>query len=68
MSRLGRAVAWLFPSVSPADQSIVLAAMEGRTITPVSVSLWSPHPHHSWEFTDAALAQLVTDWQKEPQA
>lgn len=32
---IGRVLAWLFPSVPPAEQAIVLAAMEGRTQTPV---------------------------------
>lgn len=38
------------------------------TPPPVELLRWSAHPHHSWEFTDTALAQLVTAWQKETSA
>lgn len=42
---IARVIGWLFPSVPPRDQAIVLAAMEGRTIqTPGAGVCGEAHP------------------------
>lgn len=62
----------LFPSVPPADQARVLAAMEGRDYQAPAAPPhaeaapgWRADPANRWELDDTRLADLVDRWHRE---